>query len=131
MGSSDVTEDDGANVCVGVMIGEMWDLERLCDKAEELKRYTCFVSSVPLKVSEWSRSSDIVYIRAYRLINEHRCLEAWPLHQMPSQSSSHVLNRIITCISTIYNPFPVADLLRHVESYSTSRGTSLSDPSIG
>lgn len=35
----------------GVMIGEMWDLERLCDKAEELKRYTCFVSSVPLKVS--------------------------------------------------------------------------------
>lgn len=35
----------------GVMIGEMWDLERLCDKAEELGRYTCFVSSVPLKVS--------------------------------------------------------------------------------
>ena len=36
---------------VGVMIGEMWDLERLCEKAEELGRYTCFVSSVPLKVS--------------------------------------------------------------------------------
>lgn len=35
----------------GVMIGEMWDLERLCEKAEELKRWTCFVSSVPLKVS--------------------------------------------------------------------------------
>lgn len=35
----------------GVMIGEMWDLERLCEKAEELGRYTCFVSSVPLKVS--------------------------------------------------------------------------------
>ncbi|KAJ4991400.1 hypothetical protein SVAN01_03047 [Stagonosporopsis vannaccii] len=34
----------------GVMIGEMWDLERLCEKAEELGRYTCFVSSVPLKV---------------------------------------------------------------------------------
>jgi len=36
----------------GVMIGEMWDLERLCEKAEELGRYTCFVSSVPLKVSQ-------------------------------------------------------------------------------
>ncbi|KAH7356307.1 putative cyclase-domain-containing protein [Pyrenochaeta sp. MPI-SDFR-AT-0127] len=34
----------------GVMIGEMWDLERLCEKAVELKRATCFVSSVPLKV---------------------------------------------------------------------------------
>lgn len=34
----------------GVMIGEMWDLERLCDKAAELGRWTCFVSSVPLKV---------------------------------------------------------------------------------
>lgn len=36
----------------GVMIGEMWDLERLCEKAEELGRWTCFVSSVPLKVSD-------------------------------------------------------------------------------
>jgi hypothetical protein len=35
----------------GVMIGEMWDLERLCEKAEELGRWTCFVSSVPLKAS--------------------------------------------------------------------------------
>jgi len=35
----------------GVMIGEMWDLERLCEKAEQLGRWTCFVSSVPLKVS--------------------------------------------------------------------------------
>lgn len=35
----------------GVMIGEMWDLETLCDKCEELGRWTCFVSSVPLKVS--------------------------------------------------------------------------------
>ena len=34
----------------GVMIGEMFDLERLCDKSEELGRSTCFVSSVPLKV---------------------------------------------------------------------------------
>ncbi|PVI01742.1 hypothetical protein DM02DRAFT_336859 [Periconia macrospinosa] len=34
----------------GVMIGEMFDLEKLCERAEELKRYTCFVSSVPLKV---------------------------------------------------------------------------------
>jgi hypothetical protein len=36
----------------GVMIGEMWDLERLCEKAEELGRHTCFVSSIPLKVSD-------------------------------------------------------------------------------
>jgi hypothetical protein len=35
----------------GVMIGEMWDLEGLCEKAVELGRATCFVSSVPLKVS--------------------------------------------------------------------------------
>jgi kynurenine formamidase len=35
----------------GVMIGEMWDLERLCERAGELGRWTCFVSSVPLKVS--------------------------------------------------------------------------------
>ncbi|KAH8726437.1 putative cyclase-domain-containing protein [Phaeosphaeriaceae sp. PMI808] len=34
----------------GLMIGEMWDLEGLCEKAEELGRWTCFVSSVPLKV---------------------------------------------------------------------------------
>ena len=33
------------------MIGEMFDLEKLCKRAEELGRYTCFVSSVPLKVS--------------------------------------------------------------------------------
>jgi hypothetical protein len=33
------------------MIGEMWDLEDLCEKAKELGRATCFVSSVPLKVS--------------------------------------------------------------------------------
>lgn len=32
------------------MIGEMFDLERLCTKAESLGRHTCFVSSVPLKV---------------------------------------------------------------------------------
>lgn len=35
----------------GVMIGEMWDLEALCEKAKQLGRATCFVSSVPLKVS--------------------------------------------------------------------------------
>jgi hypothetical protein len=35
----------------GVMIGEMWDLEALCEKSESLGRRTCFVSSVPLKVS--------------------------------------------------------------------------------
>lgn len=36
------------------MIGEMFDLERLCDKADQLGRHTCFVSSVPLKVSRCS-----------------------------------------------------------------------------
>ncbi|KAK7187396.1 hypothetical protein DPSP01_002522 [Paraphaeosphaeria sporulosa] len=34
----------------GVTIGEMFDLERLCEKADSLGRYTCFVSSVPLKI---------------------------------------------------------------------------------
>ncbi|KAJ4347273.1 uncharacterized protein N0V89_011213 [Didymosphaeria variabile] len=34
----------------GVTIGEMFDLERLCEKADQLGRYTCFVSSVPLKI---------------------------------------------------------------------------------
>jgi len=34
----------------GVMIGEMWDLEALCDRAQALNRRTCFLSSVPLKV---------------------------------------------------------------------------------
>jgi hypothetical protein len=29
----------------------MWDLEGLCERAVELGRHTCFVSSVPLKVS--------------------------------------------------------------------------------
>lgn len=43
----------------GVMIGEMWDLERLCEKAEELGRWTCFVSSVPLKVSGCRLSTDL------------------------------------------------------------------------
>jgi hypothetical protein len=43
----------------GVMIGEMWDLEALCDKAVELKRGTCFVSSVPLKVSFHSSISTL------------------------------------------------------------------------
>ncbi|KAF2876667.1 putative cyclase-domain-containing protein [Massariosphaeria phaeospora] len=34
----------------GVMIGEMWDLEKLCNVCEGLGRWTCFVSSMPLKV---------------------------------------------------------------------------------
>lgn len=34
----------------GVMIGEMWDLERLVETCEKLDRWTCFVSSMPLKV---------------------------------------------------------------------------------
>lgn len=41
----------------GLMIGEMWDLEGLCEKAVELGRATCFVSSVPLKVSTLFSSS--------------------------------------------------------------------------
>jgi kynurenine formamidase len=36
----------------GVMIGEMWDLEALCERSEKLGRRTCFLSSVPLKVSQ-------------------------------------------------------------------------------
>lgn len=35
----------------GLMIGEMWDLEGLCEKSKELGRATCWVGSVPLKVS--------------------------------------------------------------------------------
>jgi hypothetical protein len=35
----------------GVMIGEMFDLEALCERSVELGRATCFLSSVPLKVS--------------------------------------------------------------------------------
>lgn len=42
----------------GLMIGEMWDLDRLCEKAEQLGRWTCFVSSVPLKVSWRLRGDD-------------------------------------------------------------------------
>ncbi|KAF2653013.1 hypothetical protein K491DRAFT_662693 [Lophiostoma macrostomum CBS 122681] len=34
----------------GVMIGELWDLERLVEMCEKLGRWTCFVSSVPLKI---------------------------------------------------------------------------------
>lgn len=34
----------------GVSIGEMFELERLCEVSERLGRRTCFVSSVPLKV---------------------------------------------------------------------------------
>ena len=34
----------------GLPLGEMFDLERLCEKSEELGRRSCFVSSVPLKV---------------------------------------------------------------------------------
>lgn len=41
----------------GVMIGEMFDLEQLCEKAAQLGRSTCFVSSVPLKVGQSSAPS--------------------------------------------------------------------------
>jgi hypothetical protein len=35
----------------GLMIGEMWDLERLCEYSAEKGRRTCWVGSMPLKVS--------------------------------------------------------------------------------
>lgn len=35
----------------GVMIGEMWDLEKVCERSDELGRRTCWVGSMPLKVS--------------------------------------------------------------------------------
>lgn len=34
----------------GVMIGEMWDLERLCERGAETGRQTCWLGSMPLKV---------------------------------------------------------------------------------
>ena len=48
---SEVSSESVPNSEDSVMIGEMWDLERLCEKAQALGRWTCFVSSVPLKVS--------------------------------------------------------------------------------
>jgi hypothetical protein len=41
----------------GVMIGEMWDLEGLCERSEMLGRRTCFLSSVPLKVSYFTEET--------------------------------------------------------------------------
>jgi len=35
----------------GVMIGEMWYLEKVCERSRELGRATCWVGSMPLKVS--------------------------------------------------------------------------------
>jgi hypothetical protein len=71
----------------GVMIGEMWDLERLCDKAEKLGRATCFVSSVPLKVSRpilrdaWQR----------RILMLDRSPGAWRVRQTLWLSSKQCL----------------------------------------
>lgn len=50
----------------GIMIGEMWDLERLCAKCAEMKRWTCFVSSVPLKVSWPSAESRMCWRLIHR-----------------------------------------------------------------
>ena len=65
----------------GVMIGEMWDLERLCEKAEQLGRWTCFVSSVPLKVSLGMMGQRDARTQ---LIVMYRYLEVLRVHQMPS-----------------------------------------------
>jgi hypothetical protein len=60
----------------GVMIGEMWDLESLCDKAVELGRATCFVSSVPLKVS-WHHYSEFdVQLLMCVCVGSGRCGES-------------------------------------------------------
>lgn len=55
------------------MIGEMFDLERLCETSQKLGRSTCFVSSVPLKVClfysmpPWCLSLNWDFVHAKRL----------------------------------------------------------------
>ncbi|KAI8938593.1 hypothetical protein NX059_004467 [Plenodomus lindquistii] len=34
----------------GIMIGELWDLDRLCERSAQTRRTTCWVGSMPLKV---------------------------------------------------------------------------------
>jgi len=63
----------------GVMIGEMWDLERLCEKSEELGRYTCFVSSMPLKVSCSLRP--VAMHTGGQLTRSLRSRAVWPVHR--------------------------------------------------
>lgn len=43
----------------GLPIGEMFDLEALSRKCEDLQRWSFFVSSVPLKVSYWCESMTV------------------------------------------------------------------------
>ena len=81
----------------GVMIGEMWDLERLCEVAERTGRRTCFVSSVPLKVSLslffvacWLELAQ----RTRADVPHRRSQEAWRVHRMPLQSSRAWLDRL-------------------------------------
>jgi hypothetical protein len=77
----------------GVMIGEMWDLEALCEKAVELGRSTCFVSSVPLKVCEPQISVDISMMEVENdqgytvsdILIKHRFPVALPVPQTRSQ----------------------------------------------
>jgi predicted transporter len=68
----------------GVMIGEMWDLERLCEKSEELGRRTCFVSSVPLKVC----LCQAMLILSSELISSFRYQVVLRVHRMLLQFSS-------------------------------------------
>jgi hypothetical protein len=68
----------------GVMIGEMWDLERLCEKSEELGRRTCFVSSVPLKVC----FCQAMLILSSELISSCRYQVVLRVHRMLLQFSS-------------------------------------------
>ncbi len=80
----------------GVMIGEMWDLEKLCERAVELKRTTCFVSSVPLKVSTSVLLKNYKgmienCLRSVRSLMNLRCLEVLLALQTLLQYSSVAL----------------------------------------
>jgi hypothetical protein len=65
------------------MIGEMWDLEALCNKSVELGRNTCFVSSVPLKVMLDSLLM-VVPPHAMLILTRSRFRAVWRVHQTQS-----------------------------------------------
>ena len=77
------------------MIGEMWDLERLCEKAVESGRATCFVSSVPLKVSHLSfvgeMMASVCMLTLLVSIDPRRCSES-------AERCCHFLDTIHPCI---------------------------------
>jgi hypothetical protein len=64
----------------------MWDLEGLCERAVELGRHTCFVSSVPLKVSSdipTYTTSIMNCCRNYNILMwMSRYRVVWPLRRM-------------------------------------------------